>query len=129
MCTGRRDRHTACVRRRPGWNRLDGRRRLAPRDYLTPPEAFGQVGARPAALPEGGDEVSAAVARVQHRLAVAWHLTRDRPSVRQLGDRYGVSKQVFSRSLLGQRWMGETVMAALLDGLSRPGDSGSPPAR
>lgn len=105
--------------RRPGANHLDKKRRLLPRDYLDPPWAFGRdVGAR-VRVPPGGDAVSGAIASIQHQLVVAWRRGGCRPTGAALGRRFGFSKQTFSKTVLGERWMGETLMAAVLDALGR----------
>lgn len=56
------------------------------------------------------------IALIQHQLVVGWRQNADAPSGAALAGRFGFSKQTFSRAVLGQRWMGETVMAALLYG-------------
>ncbi len=110
--------HISCVRR-PGGNHIDGRRRLSPRDYFDPPESFGVLADARARVPAGGDTVSAAIALVQHRLVVAWRRGGCQPSGAAVGRQFSFSKQTFSRTILGERWMGETLMAALLDALQR----------
>lgn len=94
-------------------NHLDARRTLRPCDYLDDPHAFGR---RPARLliPDGGDAVSAEIARIQHHLVLAWRHRDFAPSAAALARRFGCGKQTISRSVLGHRWMGETVMAAVL---------------
>lgn len=107
-------------------NHVDGRRQLLPRDYLADPHRFGVDPAARRVVPPSGDEVSGRIAWLQHRLACRWHQVDQRPSAAAIAQRYGLSKQVMSRSLRGERWMGETVVCALLDELTRPG---SPPDR
>ena len=70
-------------------------------------------------VPPGGDRRSAEVARVQHHLAMAWRRHSGPRSAVLLGERFGFSKQTLSRSLLGQRWMGEAVMAAIIEAINR----------
>lgn len=64
--------------------------------------------------PPGGDRTSAAVAQLQHELVVAWRAQERRPSGAELGRRFGFSKQTWSRTVLGQRWVGETLMTAFI---------------
>lgn len=91
---------------------LDKRRSLMPRDYFDRPEMFGLDDMR-ASLPQGGDNISRAVADLQHRLVLEWR-RRDRAiSAAELCQAFGFSKQVLSRVTLGQRWAGETVFVAL----------------
>ena len=106
--------------RRPGGNHLDRRRRLLPRDYLDPPEAFGLREPAAWVVPSGGDRTSQLVARVQHDLVIAWHTGPRRPSGAEMGRRFRFSRQTWSRSMLGERWMGETVLAAMLSVLRIP---------
>lgn len=105
---------TSRFMRRPGANHLDRRRRLLPRDYLDPPEAFGLRDPIRWVVPADGDGTSQRVARVEHRLVVAWRLGDHRPSGPEMGRRFGFSRQTWSRCMLGERWMGETVLAAVL---------------
>lgn len=100
--------------RQPGGNHLDRRRRLLPRDYLDPPEAFGLRHPVRWVVPAAGDGTSQLVARVEHHLVIAWRSRPHRPSGAEMGRRFGFSRQTWSRTLLGERWMGETVMAAML---------------
>lgn len=94
-------------------NHVDARRALRPRAYL-PPYAFGiDITADPS-MPDGGDDASARVAWLQHQLACRYRQNGSRPSGAELGRTFGFSRSVFSESLRGNRWMGETVMAALL---------------
>ena len=94
-------------------NHLDARRTLQPCDYLDDPHAFGRRTVR-LLVPDGGDAVSAEIARIQHHLVLAWRHRDCAPSAAALARRFGCAKQTISRSVLGHRWMGETVMAALL---------------
>lgn len=103
--------------RRPGGNHLDRRRRLLPRDYLARPDGFG-LDCHPAfVVPADGDATSAAVAQLQHELVLQWRDRGGRPSGASMGRRFGFSKQTWSRTVLGQRWMGETVLTALVHAL------------
>jgi hypothetical protein len=101
----------------PGGNHVDRRRQLLPRDYLTEPDAFGRARPVPRTMPAGGDPVSAEIAWVQHSLVAAWRRGGSRPTGAALGRRFGFSRQTFSRTVLGQRWMGEAVQAALVASL------------
>jgi hypothetical protein len=95
-------------------NHIDGRRALLPRDYFAD-HAFGTDGLATPSIPEGGDAASARIAWFQHKLACRYRQGHGRPSGAALGRTYGFSRSVFSDSLRGARWMGETVMVALLD--------------
>jgi hypothetical protein len=99
---------------------VDRRRRLLPRDYLSDPDAFGRNRAVQVIVPAGGDAQSAAIARVQHELVLRWRAQGCRPSGSRLGPSFGFSKQTWSRSTLGQRWMGEAVICALLAAITWP---------
>jgi hypothetical protein len=66
------------------------------------------------ATPPGGDAVSARIALLQHELVAAWRGRGQTPSGAELGRRFGFSRQTFSRAVLGERWMGEAVQAALV---------------
>jgi hypothetical protein len=109
--------------RRPGGNHVDRRRRLLPRDYLSDPDAFGRNRAVRFIIPAGGDAESGAIARVQHELVLRWRAQGCRPSGSRLGRSFGFSKQTWSRSTLGQRWMGEAVICALLAGITSPDEN------
>lgn len=97
---------------RPGANHLDRRRRLTPRDYI--PLGFGLVPEAQCRVPAGGDAVSADVARIQHELVVLYRTVREHGAGRRNARAFGVSQTVWTRCLAGERFMGETVMAALL---------------
>lgn len=101
--------------RRPGWNRADHSLLLKPYRYLTDPHAFGEDRPVRFVIPTGGDERSMRVARVQHGLVVRWRQLPDQPSQSSLGRLYGLSKETVSRTVLGQRWMGDLMSAALLE--------------
>jgi hypothetical protein len=92
---------------------VDCRRSLRPCDYLADPFRFGRQPDAEAVDPPDGDRVSAAVARLQHSLACAFRSLGDRRGA-EVARRFGVSKQLWSRSINGERWMGETVMAAIV---------------
>jgi hypothetical protein len=65
----------------------------------------------------GGDPVSAAVARVQHELVLRYRDVRTHGSGRQNARAFGISQSVWTRALAGERFLGETVTAALLHGV------------
>ena len=94
-------------------NHVDGNRRLQPRAYFDPAHGFGSDRQAHLIVPPGGDEVSARVAAVAHRLLMDWHAVGRKPSGAELGRRFGFSKQVFSEVVHGRRWPGEAVIAAL----------------
>jgi hypothetical protein len=48
-------------------------------------------------------------------LVLGWIRNGRRPCTAELCERYGMSKQVVSRVVLGERWVGETVLAALVE--------------
>lgn len=106
--------------RRPGGTHLDRQRTLLPADYAVDPHRFGRDPQLAFQVPSGGDDRSMQIALIQHQLVVGWRQHADAPSGAALARRFGFSKQTFSRAVLGQRWMGETVMAALLYGQRRP---------
>ena len=63
---------------------------------------------------------------VQHQLAVLVRLHQTRSTAREVGNRFGFSKQYWSLCLLGEAWMGETVLAAAVSvALAHP----NPPER
>jgi len=106
----------------PGGNQLDRRRHgLRPCDYLSDPALFGSV--RPVArvVPAGGDEPASRVAWVQHRLVVQWRQCPGRRSGAAIAREFGFSRQTWSRTTLGERWAGQTVLTALLLALDRRG--------
>jgi hypothetical protein len=103
---------------RIGPTSVDRRRRLLPRDYLTEPQAFGRERPVSSHVPPGGDEASALIAWLQHQLVRAWRQQGSRPSGARLGRHFDFSRQTFSRAVLGQRWMGEAVQAALIVAVS-----------
>jgi hypothetical protein len=109
-CTATADRHLGGMR---AANHVDGRRALQPRAYL-PPHTFGMDPTAAVSAPTGGDDASARIAWLQHQLACRYRARGSRPSGAELGRTFGFSRSVFSESLRGNRWMGESVMAALL---------------
>jgi len=103
---------------RPGANHLDRRRTLSPRRYF-PPGYYGKVPSARSSVPPGGDAVSGAVAQVQHDLLVLYRQVRRHGWNRRAGRKYGISETVWQDVMAGKRWMGETVMAALLTAVHR----------
>lgn len=93
---------------------MDHRRRLEPCDYLVDPHRFGRPGAT-LQLPFDGDEPSMWVARTQHLLVARWINSGGRPSVADLCERYALSKQTWSKCLLGERWASAAVLTALCE--------------
>jgi hypothetical protein len=89
-----------------GRTHVDGRRLLLPRDYLAEPAAFGQTRPVRFVVPAGGDAVSAHVAYVQHWLIVRLRMREPRLSGASLARLVGVSRQTWSRTALGERWIG-----------------------
>lgn len=100
---------------RPGGNHLDRRRARRPKDYAIPSDAFGQPVTVQWSVPPGGDAVSLHVARTQHRLVVSWRQHAGHASGAAVASRYGFSRQTWSRTVLGERWAGETVLVALVE--------------
>jgi hypothetical protein len=98
----------------PGANHVDRQRSLLPRNYCRNPHAFGEEPQADFWVPPGGDEISLRIAVLQHRLVVRW-VQGGGPSGAELGRRWQVSKQTISRTRRGERWMGELVLAALLE--------------
>jgi hypothetical protein len=91
--------------------RLDTRS-LVPRDYVANPNDFGRASRPEWVLPAGGNIRSLRVAMVTHEVVFRVRALRDRRLAARVCARFGFSKQVWSRSLLGQEWMGELVLAA-----------------
>lgn len=100
--------------RRPGGTHLDRQRTLLPADYAVDPHRFGHDPKLRFRIPDDGDARSMEIARIQHQLVIAWRHNPDAPSGAALARRFLFSTSTLSRTTLGQRWMGETVMAALL---------------
>lgn len=103
---------TVCFVSRLNPRHLDHARTLTPRDYASDPTLFGVVLDLGFLVPEGGTTVSMRIAMVQHRSVCIWAAQR-KPSAAFLCRRFGFSKQTFSRVTRGERWAGETVLAAL----------------
>jgi hypothetical protein len=91
----------------------DRRLRLKPRQYVVDPSLFGVDPAAPFHVHAGGDEASMHSAVEQHLLFSDCDRCR-RPGVEALGQRFDMSKQIMSKSSLGQRWACHVVLAALL---------------
>lgn len=103
--------------RSPSQTALDRRRTLTPRAYADDPWRFGIDQTLGFAVPPGGDATSRHLAEIQHRLICAWRQAGCRSSGAEIGRRWRFSKQTWSRTTLGQRWAGETVLAALISEL------------
>jgi hypothetical protein len=58
-------------------------------------------------------------ARIQYELVLRYRVIRQHRDGRRNGGAFGVSETVWTRCLAGERFMGETVMAALLHALYR----------
>lgn len=102
----------------PGGNHLDRSRRLQPRDYVIGnPFAFGRDESAQFTVPEGGDRRWARVAELEHRLVLRWR--QSGISGAEMARQWGCSRQTFSRVVLGERWAGELLLAALLLGPRR----------
>jgi hypothetical protein len=65
-------------------------------------------------VPPGGDRLSADIARVEHELLLIYRQVRTYGSNRQTARAFGISETVWGEVAAGKRWMGETVIAALL---------------
>jgi hypothetical protein len=92
---------------------VDARRRGLPRDYVVPPQSFGIDPSARFVMAPWGDDPSLRVARLLHSLVVAW---RSKPGLSgaAAARRWGISKQTWSRTILGERWPGETMFIALV---------------
>lgn len=102
----------------PGGNHLDRSRQLLPRDYLADdPFAFGRDPSARIHVPEHGDPRWARVAALEHRLMLQWR--RSPRSGAEMARLWGCSRQTWSRTVLGERWAGELLLAALLLDTSR----------
>ena len=102
---------------RPGWNAIDRRRSPeapSPCAYCVDPHAFGRNPDARFRVPPGGTAADLELARLQHILVLAWRERGRQPSTGQLRSRWSISKQVWSRVVLGTRWPGETALAALV---------------
>ena len=111
------DGHHLTVPAMPPSPRLLRTRSLAPRDYLADPFQFGRASAPRWVLPVGGDVRSLQVAMVTHGVVVLVRGLRDRRLAGRVCARFGFSKQLWSRCLLGETWMGEVVLAAAVSEL------------
>ncbi len=103
---------------RPGGRHADRRRTLLPRAYAINPDDFGENPQARFHVPAGGDAVSAKIAQAQHALALAWRARTPQRSGTRDAEAFDLSSSLWSRCLLGDRWMGETVMSALLHHLN-----------
>ncbi|MEN9505070.1 MAG: hypothetical protein RI958_996 [Actinomycetota bacterium] len=106
---------TVRVMPRIGNRHLDTRRNLKPRDYFENPWTFGVPSAQ-LVLPPGGDEVSQRIALQTHRLVC--RLRERSVTSSRACERFGFSRDVWSEVCAGQRWPGETVLAAIIDTLA-----------
>ncbi len=89
-------------------------RLLLPRDYLLDPHQFGRHPHPRWQVPPGGDQRSLQVAMVLHAAALVFHQRKDSHRARRVGQRFEFSKQRWSECMLGHRWPGETVLAAVI---------------
>jgi len=80
---------------------------------VSEPDLFGVDPDARFQRPDGGDRVSMRIAQQIHLLLCDWNRDR-RPSAAALAERFDTSKQTISRVSRGERWPGETVMAALV---------------
>lgn len=100
--------------KRPSATHIDLRRELDPRDYCVNPHQYGRDPTAQFRVPTGGDQLSATIARLQHDLVIAFRATGPTGDGSQDARTLGVSSSTWRRSLSGQRWMGETVLAVVL---------------
>ncbi len=91
---------------------LLNRRSLRPRDYLSEPARFGRDVTIGTVLPSGGDVLSQRVALVQHQLVFAMGYPPDRGTATRVTRSFHLSKRQWRLCLLGEAWMGKTVLAA-----------------
>ncbi len=94
-------------------NHVDNRRKLRPAAYF-PTDTFGHHPSAKPMLPPDGDLASLHIAALTHQLLCRYRAGGYRPSGAALGRTHGFSKTVFSETLAGRRWPGESVLAALL---------------
>jgi hypothetical protein len=106
--------------RRLGGTHLDRQRSLLPADYAVDPHRFGRDPRLAFRVPTGGDARSMEIALIQHQLVLAWRKRPEAPTGAALARQFGFGTSTLSRAILGQRWMGETVMAALLYAVRHP---------
>ena len=100
----------------PGWNHLDRRPAgaLPPRAYCSDPHGFGVRPEVTFELPPCGSTTDLDTARLQHQVFLVWQQAGRHPSTGVLRERWGVSKQVVSRTARGERWVGERLLVAML---------------
>ena len=98
---------------------IDQRRTLTPRDYASTPDGFGLDEALRFRTPAGGDVVSMRVAQTQHLMICAWQRRRGGPGTTMMRERFEISAAVWSRTVNGTRWAGETCLAAIAHTLLR----------
>jgi hypothetical protein len=96
----------------PGANRLDGTLLLRPIDYITRPASFGWDDKGTFVVADGGDERSRRVALIQHVAIVRWRA--DGRAAAALAHDWDVSTSTMSRTLRGERWAGQLILAALI---------------
>ena len=99
---------------------LDHRRLLTPRDYAADPAMFGVAADLAFEVVAGGDEISMRIAHLEHLVVCEWEDSDRRPPASVLCRRFGFSAQTLSKATRGQRWAGETVLAALHYATRRP---------
>lgn len=98
--------------------------RLRPRDYLAEPHLFGCHPSPAWIRPDGGDEVSLAVAQIQHELAFRMWSSPDSGRARRLTTRFVFSKQTLSLVQHGHTWAAVRVLAGLVWASERPPQGG-----
>lgn len=92
---------------------LDEARTLIPQAYAVRGDLFGVDDTLAFAVPDGGNRASMLVAVEQHRLVCEWTHNGRRPSAQVLAARWDTSIQTISTVCRGERWAGETLLAAL----------------
>lgn len=110
--SGGRDRARTVGRVRINGAHIDQRRLLLPAAYAKNSADFGVVRALEFGVPDGGDVVSMRVALEQHLVVCSWFGNGQRPTAAVLCKRFEMSTATFSRTVRGQRWAGETLLAA-----------------
>lgn len=108
---------------------LDHRRALIPSAYALDPRLFGVVTDLEFRVPPGGDVVSMRIAQLEHLVICEWEALGRRPSAAALCRRFGFSPQTLSKVTTGQRWAGETLLAALQYATRRPQTPPEPATR
>ncbi|CAN5633571.1 hypothetical protein BH10ACT3_BH10ACT3_05010 [soil metagenome] len=101
------------MHRRFNGRHLDESRYLTPQAYAAQPTLFGVDSTLAFRVPEGGNRASMLVAAEQHRLVCEWTRNGRRPSAQVLAARWDTSIQTISTVCRGERWAGETLLAAL----------------